>query len=181
MTQCRAPARLVFYVAVVAIVALLGNTPVQAQNQQHRHGHSELPTPVMENDSMNLAQSGSIKLSWHSTGEDETAPGLDFVLQEATNPGFTDAETYYRGPDLATYISGLPEGIYYYRVRLQGDAGQRSAWSDPVVVEVEHHSLSLAWFLFAVGGLVFALTVTVVVRGARNDASPDRQIAAGGQ
>ncbi len=169
MTLCRAPAKAVFYMLTVATLMAIRVGPAWALSPEAMAPQHSLPAPLMGNDSINFAQSGSIKLTWQSTGDDGIVAGFDFVLEEATSPDFVDARTYYHGPDLATYISGLPEGTYYYRVRLQNSAGGTSEWSRPIVVEVEHQSLSLAWFLFAVGGLVFALTVFVVVSGTRND------------
>jgi hypothetical protein len=66
----------------------------------------------------------------------------------------------YHGPDRASFISGLNNGTYYYRVK-----SEDSDWSKTLVVEVKHHSLRLAMILFAVGGVVFLLTVAVVVEG----------------
>jgi len=89
-----------------------------------------------------------------------------FQLQWATHDDFSDADDYYRGPDLATYISGLANGNYYFRLREVRAGSGRSDWSVPVKVVVEHHSLNLAFTLFGIGGLVFALTLLVVLRGA---------------
>lgn len=169
MSLCRAPAKHAIGLIATLLLTFAHAPPLTAADQGGLNQGPVLPRPVMENDSINLAQSGSIKLIWRSTGEDETAPAADFELQEATTKEFTDAHTYYHGPDLATYISGLPEGTYYYRVRLHAEDGSTSEWSKPIMVEVEHHSLSLAWFLFAVGGIVFALTVAVVVGGTRKN------------
>lgn len=174
MILCRAPAKAVLFImAMLAAPVFVQFTPSLARAQEAAESPSPFPAPIMENDSVNYAQSGSIKLTWRSAGEDVAASDFDFVLQEATNPTFADAEIYYRGPDMATYISGLPDGTYYYRVRLQDDTGRISDWSQPIVVEVRHQSLSLAWFLFAVGGLVFGLTVAVVVSGTRKNRVTD--------
>ncbi len=89
-----------------------------------------------------------------------------FQLQWATHDDFSDADDYYRGPDLATYISGLANGNYYFRLREVRSGGPLSDWSGPVKVIVEHHSLHLAFTLFGIGGLVFVLTLLVVLRGA---------------
>ena len=53
---------------------------------------------------------GYVKLEWDG-GVDKT-----YILQKATDSEFSDAITIYQGPDKATFISGLRDGIYYYRV-----------------------------------------------------------------
>lgn len=132
-----------------------------------------ISAPVIENDSSNFTSSGSIKLSWRSEATDTDAENAEFTLERATQADFSDAKLYYHGPDLATYISGLANGRYYFRIREIGKSGMESAWSPPVEVVVEHHSLSLAFALFGIGGLVFILTVLVVLRGASRTADPD--------
>jgi len=136
-----------------------------------------LAAPAFDNEDSTFTNAGSIRLSWspgEGTGED---PGLRFELQKADDPGFRGARTDYAGPDRATYVSGLPDGRYHYRVRAVDAGGRVSPWSMPVQVAVAHHSMGLAWLLFGIGAIVFALTVLVVVRGARSD---DSRFAEGG-
>jgi hypothetical protein len=64
---------------------------------------------------------------------------------------------------MASVISGLENGHYYFRVRGDGED-----WSPPLEVVVVQQSLRLAFILFSIGGLVFILTVYVVVKGARD-------------
>ena len=137
---------------------------------------SSVPPPVFDNDSSNFTNSGSIKLTWHSSGSEEHATKALFELQRATQADFSDANKYYRGPDRATYISGLADGNYYFRLRDVTKTKAVSGWSTPVKVVVEHHSLSLAFTLFGIGGFVFALTVLVVLRGAAHTADPDDNV-----
>ena len=99
---------------------------------------------------------GHIRLDW--TAKDAGV----FELEQATDDSFSNAKTIYSGPDLASFISGLRDGMYHYRVRDKG-----GAWSDQLTVEVQHQSLKLAFTLFGIGGVVFLLTVLVVVQGAR--------------
>jgi hypothetical protein len=126
---------------------------------------SPIPAPVMENDAENFTNSGSIKLSWHPGYENGDDVSREFELQEAVDSTQFKFHTYYRGPDMATYISGLPGGTYHYRVREVHANGQMSDWSNEITVVVEHHSLGLAFLLFGIGGVVFLLTVGVVLKG----------------
>lgn len=66
----------------------------------------------------------------------------------------------YRGPDRASFISGLEDGTYVYRVRAAD-----GEWSDPLTIIVKHQSIRLAKLLFGIGAVVFLLTVAVVVHG----------------
>ena len=99
------------------------------------------------------------------TLEWDSAQDSLFELQQAASADFTHARLIYQGPDKASFVSGLEDGTYYFRVRAPGEA-----WSDPLTVHVQHQSLKLAFTLFGLGGIVFLLTVFVVVNGARRAA-----------
>ena len=103
---------------------------------------------------------GYVKLEWEGT------ENAIFELQQDTTSGFATARTIYKGPDLASFVSGLNNGTYYYRVREEG-----GEWSSAVVVNVEHQSLQLAFSLFGIGALVFLMTVYVVIHGVRKSAT----------
>jgi hypothetical protein len=78
---------------------------------------------------------------------------------------FGNPRRVYRGPDRATVLSGLPDGTYYFRARIWQRGEPVTAWSEPVRAEVEHHSLARALGLFALGGVVFAATVALILLG----------------
>ncbi len=101
------------------------------------------------------SNSGHVRLVWKSEGD------TLFVLQQAPDSSFLHAKTIYEGPDLASFVSGLRNGNYYFRVR-----GEDDQWSDVVHLHVQHQSLELAFTLFGIGGIVFLLTVFVVLKGA---------------
>lgn len=140
----------------------------------------QLPSPAFDNDPSNFTNSGSIKLTWSPGDVDADNSDIQFELQRATSSDFADARPCYHGPDRATYISGLADGDYYFRLREYISGGAHSEWSQPVEVKVEHHSLNLAFTLFGIGGLVFALTLIVVVRGAARTSDPDQSHATSG-
>ena len=105
------------------------------------------------------ATAGYFQLSW------EAEPPLDaFVLQESTREDFSTSQTIYRGPDLATVISGRPDSTYYYRVH--DDANPRNT-SNTAEVMVAHHPLRHAFAFFGVGAVVFAATLLLILRGNR--------------
>ncbi len=108
-------------------------------------------------DSINTSEDGYIGLSWDSEAE-----GGIFELQESTSVDFESYRVVYKGPDLATFVSGLENGQYFYRVRRND-----GAWSSPIELQVKHHTLQLAFSLFGLGALVFVLTAWVIIKGTR--------------
>ncbi|TNE52642.1 MAG: fibronectin type III domain-containing protein [Bacteroidetes bacterium] len=132
-----------------------------------------LPAPVFDQAAEVQSKSGYIKLSWQWDAPGDSAGSTVFELQQADNPAFDRVATIYRGPDLASFLSGLRNGVYYYRVRALAASGALPGeWSAPVQLQVEHHPLSLAISLFVIGAIVFSLTVVIVVRGARQTPLP---------
>lgn len=108
-----------------------------------------------------VATAGFYRLSWE-TGNTQVE------LQEATEPGFNNPATAYRGPDRATVISGKPNGTWFYRLRALEN--RRGPWSEPLTVTVAHHSLSRAFVFLGLGVTVFIATVLMVVRGSDKSA-----------
>ncbi|MCB0520690.1 MAG: hypothetical protein H6577_22805 [Lewinellaceae bacterium] len=125
------------------------------------------PKPIFENDRENFSNSGYLKLSWTWEAKAGNADAPIFHLQRSQDAAFAHAKTIYKGPDFASFRSGLNNGLYYYRIRAALPDGSTSGWSDPVLVEVKHHSLALTFTLVGLGAVVFLLTVIIVVQGAR--------------
>lgn len=100
---------------------------------------------------------GNLKLSW-SAGN-----GSTYILERSQSADFLQSAVRYRGPDRARFISGLPDGTYFFRVK-----AVNGKWSAPVTVNVRHQSLDLALTLFGIGAVVFLLTVVLVVHGSRS-------------
>ena len=121
-----------------------------------------------------ISTAGYYRLSW---SEPESNAGAVYILQEAISPEFNNPSISYKGPDLATVISGKPNGHYYYRVRrfetneldgvhAEAPPHREVVWSDVVSVNVNHHSLSKAVGFFIAGFIVFAATLFMIVKGA---------------
>jgi hypothetical protein len=106
------------------------------------------------------ARQGHIRLDWKGV------KNAKYELQRALKSDFTDPVMLYRGPDQASFISGMDDGVYYFRVR-----ETEGVWSEVLTVQVAHQSLRLAFILFGIGGIVFLFTVIVVVNGARRYAT----------
>lgn len=107
---------------------------------------------------------GHATLSW--AARDGNGPVRAFELQYASHPGFTDARTWYRGPDRASFVSGLPEGRTWFRVRAV-EEGLTGPFSEPIAVEVEYASAATVTRLMALGAIVFLATVATVAVGHR--------------
>lgn len=122
--------------------------------------------PEFTLDTENYSNSGFIQLEW-SVERDDLAD-LTFEVQQSLQPEFSDSRTIYEGPDLATYVSGLPSGTYYYRVRaVNSESADSDAWSSPVQLTVEHYSQTVTFLLLGLGGIVVLTTITMVLMGSR--------------
>lgn len=109
-----------------------------------------------------VSQDGHIRLQWEHSG---FSGGGIFEVQQAGSDSFRNAALIYSGADLATFVSGLENGTYYFRARAQG-----GNWSNVVELKVKHHSLGLTFILLGLGGMVFLLTAGIVLHGARKSA-----------
>jgi hypothetical protein len=87
-------------------------------------------------------------------------------LVESTDPAFATSTLVYSGPDHATVLSGKRDGAWFYRARQAGD-GAPGPWGRPLEVTVRHHGLDRAFVFFAVGGIVFGMTVLLIASGSR--------------
>lgn len=117
--------------------------------------------PILTTDN-EQSTAGYFRLSWEGT------EGSNYVLQEASDPEFSQTSILYEGPDTATLISGRADGTYYYRIRYSDQADDAGTWSNVTRVEVAHHPLSRAFMFFALGAIVFIATLVVVVMGNKS-------------
>lgn len=100
------------------------------------------------------SDTGAYKLSWGESGRD-----LYTVFE--TGPD-NQRRVLYEGSDGATTVSGRTEGLYTYEAH-GTSPGARSSCE----VDVAPPSLALAFSLFAVGLLVTASTVALIIWGHR--------------
>lgn len=110
---------------------------------------------------------GTAQLAWGAGGYEIGASSLSFEVQRSTDSGFSDAETYYEGTENGTFVSGLPGGEFFFRVRAIDPHGAAGDWSPPVRVIVSYPSPMLVKTLMIAGAIVFCGTLTVVVTGHR--------------
>jgi len=122
------------------------------------------PYAVFINDLTQNTNEGHAALKWSGDGD-----ALVYELQSAMEPDFREPTTEYRGADESSFQSGLVDGRYFYRIRARRhESDAWGPWSEPIEVVCEHHSLALAWTLFASGGILFLLIVLSVGIGARS-------------
>ena len=84
-------------------------------------------------------------------------------------------KVYYEGPDHATFVSGLLDGDFAFRVRarvgtiedLKDATADWGPWSSTHAVEVRHHSLRSAGLFFVSGAFLFAALVVALLLGHR--------------
>jgi len=108
-----------------------------------------------------LSNDGKTVLTW-------SAPENARVnIQQSADSNFTDPSILYQGRDSATVITGLMDGDYHYRGRIETADGSVSPWSSPTSITVKHHSLVRAFSFFMTGLLVFLATLLLIVLGAR--------------
>jgi len=135
---------------------------------------AELPQPrwVSPAESPFLADEGKSLLRWELPQSEGAS--LTFQVEQSDGSNFSNARMRYEGPDQATYISGLPEGMHRYRVRAVSDE-ETGPWSDSMEIKVEFVSQNLVITLFLLGTIVFVATVWAIWKGhaqcAESDAS----------
>lgn len=108
-----------------------------------------------------LITEGWIELKWPDSDED-----TEVELQQGIDPAFAEATIRYRGPDRGSVITGLPEGLHYFRVREVGaERGDAPPWSEPLTVEVVFMDRGTLFLFLAIGGVVVVLTVGAIIAG----------------
>jgi hypothetical protein len=121
--------------------------------------------PEFDGESEAHSQNGAMLLSW----DEQASPGeLEYELQEAGDPAFSDAALRYRGEFPSFFISGRRDGTRYFRIRSRSPVprSQWSEWSTTKAVVVEHHDLGAALGLFGGGAAVFLATCLALVAGS---------------
>lgn len=127
--------------------------------------------PVAANEAINLrsdtqiATAGYYQLSWDWPA---ATPDTYFVLDETSKKDgeAMPHEIIYSGPNLASVISGKPDGVYVYTIRAMDAQQNILARSEEIEVTVEHHSLARAVVFFVIGLIVFVAILLVIMRGA---------------
>jgi len=131
---------------LLAILLFIGSgCALQAQTKVVFEGKN----PISNNE-------GYTALKWHPVGT--PSEGTQYELQQSRSEDFSDAVTLYKGPDMASFVSGLPEGKTWYRVRAAG-----GPWSPAQVVEINFIETYKVVAGLAVGTAMLIFTIIYVV------------------
>jgi hypothetical protein len=102
-----------------------------------------------------VSDNGTVTLSWEKPEE------LEIKLQQSDSVDFTDHTIRYKGTDPASVITGLPEGVHYFRI---ADAST-SEWSAPLAMRVEFFPRWKVWLILSIGAGVVLATMGIIVIG----------------
>lgn len=102
-----------------------------------------------------VSDNGSVELKWEKVAQSAVE------LQQGKTAGFLEPKTRYTGSDAGSVITGLPEGVHFFRLR-EGEG----AWSLPLRVEVKFFPLDKLFWLLGAGALVVLATMGTILFGA---------------
>jgi hypothetical protein len=119
--------------------------------------------PILESET-NLSRTGHFRLSW-KLGENSDDREISFIVQQSSEENFNNPKLIYTGLDQQSFLSGLDNGRYFYRVGT-AESENEMIWSGVTMVEVRHYPLSMAYSLFVLGAVVFISTTVMVVKGS---------------
>lgn len=71
----------------------------------------------------------------------------------------------YLVADHSSVLSGLPEGLHYFKVRGLDAEGIPGVWSLPLEVEVSYMDAARVRLLMILGGLVVLITAAAILHG----------------
>lgn len=128
-------------------------------------------TPSFEKTELS-SDSGYVTLKWPSQPSEGKDVEVVYHLIVASDETFSDSKLLYAGPYESYFISGLQEGVYFFKVRVDGGAsGHNGPWSEPAKLTVQFPPTSKVVGYMVMGILVFLATVIAVWTGHRNSTS----------
>lgn len=108
---------------------------------------------------------GHIDLIWAvQPGSDQPVPA--FELEGARSDDFAEPIDYYSGLDERTFLSGLAEGAYFFRVRALDTEARPGEWSEVLALEVKYVARWQVYLLMLIGLLCLTATVFIIIRGS---------------
>lgn len=91
-----------------------------------------------------------------------------YQLEQSSSPQFESAFRIYEGPDRGKFVSGLPSGETYYRVRAGVSGTHRfGEWSDVITIHVQYPERRQLVVLISGGVCMLLILLVSVFRGAR--------------
>jgi hypothetical protein len=114
-----------------------------------------------------LTDDGTVLLVW---GESSSEPGGGKVHEvRRWDAGGPSEGTYvYEGEDTASFVSGLNEGEYTFRIRSKERGGVYPEWGDEsLVVTVDYIDMGIVWPLMGAGSVCIVVLILTIVLGRR--------------
>ncbi|MBK1831378.1 hypothetical protein JIN77_11615 [Verrucomicrobiaceae bacterium R5-34] len=112
------------------------------------------------------SDNGAIELVWDKPTDTVV------VLEQSANADFTSPIERYRGTDAGSVITGLAEGVHFFRLRAVD--GADDTWSEPLRVEVAFYPESKLFVLLGIGAVVVSLTIGTILYGAIRTQNEER-------
>lgn len=110
---------------------------------------------------------GTVPLVW---GETERNLSEDRVYEvrrwglDASGPG----QLVYEGEDTASFVSGLGEGDYVFRIRSKAKGEAYPDWGDEGLnVTIDYIDMAIVWPLMGAGALSFVVLIGTIALGRR--------------
>lgn len=104
-----------------------------------------------------VSSEGYFVLSWDSESN------ANVRLQQATNSNFIETSEQELPPRGSLTVTGLRDGEYFFRI--QRDS---ATLAGPILVSVQHHSITRALGFFGLGLLLFSALVVTIIIGHRH-------------
>ncbi len=94
-------------------------------------------------------------LTWEKT------PGAAIELQQSPDSEFGEPVTRYQGTDTGSVITGLAEGVHYFRIRETSS----ERWSQALAMRVEFFPRAKLWTILSLGAAVVLATIATIIAG----------------
>lgn len=125
-----------------------------------------------------VTDDGTVSLVWAESSEGDTGRRYEVRRWQEGTEG--DGVLVYEGEDTASFVSGLGEGRYAFRIRSRTTDGAYPDWGDAALqVEVDYIDMSIVWPLMGAGFVCFVVLISTIYFGRRAVASdPETQLRA---
>lgn len=109
------------------------------------------------------SEDGTVSLAWNSQEADRV-----YEVRRWEAKGDAEGVLVYEGSDTASYLSGLPEGVFTIKIRSRSSEGRFTEWpQDGLEVTVAYIDLGLVKLLMGAGLVTFIAIVGTIVAGHR--------------
>lgn len=137
--------------------------PLSAQTSGFSLRTVEFIEPTLEDGATAINNTtGHVDLVWSTQAPD---PKITYELASAPTSEFEASVTRYQGVDTRSFVSGLPGGSHYFRVRIL-DSENPGPWSRPLEVDVNYVERSQVKWLMALGTACLIATTLIIVGGS---------------